>query len=175
MTVQCRWFVQDGFRRRNEFKAVRQVADRLLAHLNSAEAQQRIAAVNMPRGSSALIQGTFADFASELGFRSEARGLFGEYRTGGLRPDYYLPIGATGILLEVERGKTTINNMDLLDFWKCHLCRSADYLFLVVPKELRQNEFMAPRNEFASVVNRLSGFFEEPNYTNVRGLFVFGY
>jgi len=23
-------------------------------------------------------------------------------------------------LLEVERGKTTINNMQLLDFWKCH-------------------------------------------------------
>jgi hypothetical protein len=175
MAVECLWFVQDTFRRRAEFKAVREIADRLLSHLNSPEAQQRIAAVNVPRGSSVLVQATFAEFAAELGFKREARGLFAEYKTRGLRPDYFLPIGKTGILLEVERGKTTINNMDLLDFWKCHLCRSADYLFLVVPKDLRQNDVMTPRNEFASVVKRLAGFFEEPNYTNVRGLFVFGY
>ena len=24
--------------------------------------------------------------------------------------------------MEVERGKTTTNNKDFLDFWKCHLC-----------------------------------------------------
>ena len=24
--------------------------------------------------------------------------------------------------MEVEREKTTINNMDLLDVWKCHIC-----------------------------------------------------
>jgi len=47
------------------------------------------------------------------------------YRVGYvLRPDYFLKLDDTGILLEVERGKTTINNMDLLDFWKCHLCRN---------------------------------------------------
>ena len=53
-----------------------------------------------------------------------------------LRPDYYRPLETSGILLEVERGKTTTNNMDLLDFWKCHLCRHADYLFLMVPQAL---------------------------------------
>ena len=75
----------------------------------------------------------------------------------------------------MERGKTTINNMDLLDFWKCHLCPDANYLFLLVPQALRQNENMSPRNEFATVDRRLSEFFRPRNYTNVRGLCVFGY
>ena len=61
---------------------------------------------------------------------------------------YYLDLDETGIILEVERGKTTINNMDLLDFWKCHICVHAHYLILVVPVELRQNPTMTPRNEF---------------------------
>jgi len=77
--------------------------------------------------------------------------------------------------MEVERGKTTINNMDLLDFWKCHLCQHADYLFLMVPQELRQNTTMTPRREYNSVVKRMSSFFMRRNYTNVRGLHIFGY
>ena len=59
-----------------------------------------------------------------------------------------MPLADTGIILEVERGKTTINNMDLLDFWKCHICAHADYLFLMVPRELRQNPTMSPRREY---------------------------
>jgi hypothetical protein len=86
-----------------------------------------------------------------------------------------MKVGDSGIILEVERGKTTINNMDFLDFWKCHLCKSANYLFLLVPKTLVQNSQMKPRNEFATVVNHLSPFFEPDNYTNVRGLSIFGY
>ena len=66
---------------------------------------------------------------------------------------------SSGILLEVERGKTTTNNMDLLDFWKCHLCRHADYLFLMVPQALRHNPTMTPKKEYNSVVKRLDTFF----------------
>ena len=65
--------------------------------------------------------------------------------------------------------------MDLLDFWKCHLCEHANYLFLMVPQELRQNPTMSPRKEYAFVVKRLASFFVPGNYTNVHGLFVFGY
>ena len=79
------------------------------------------------------------------------------------------------MLLEVERGKTTINNMDLLDFWKCHVCPQAHYLFLLVPVALRQNPTMFPRNEFLTVCRRLSRFFSPRTYTNVRGLCLFGY
>jgi hypothetical protein len=148
----------------------------LQQHLNTPEAQSAIAAVNVPRASSATIQATFERFAvDQLGFRSKARGLFDNYPTSQLRPDYYRPLGDTGILLEVERGKTTINNMDLLDFWKCHLCESANYLFLLVPLALRQNETGSARNEYATVVKRLGSFFLPTTYTNVRASFVFGY
>jgi hypothetical protein len=99
------------------------------------------------------------------------------YANRAVRPDYFLPLPehGTGVLLEVERGKTTINNMDFLDFWKCHLCDHANHLSLLVPQELRQHEGMSPRREYNAVINRLSSFFEPRNYTNVRSLWILGY
>lgn len=158
-----------------EVQRVKSVRDALLQHLNTPQARSAIEAANQPGSSSALIQETFSMFAESLGFTSEARGLFSEYATAGLRPDYFMSVGDSGILIEVERGKTTINNMDLLDLWKCHVCKEADYLFLMVPQALRQNDQMRPRNEYEAVVKRMSTFFLEGNYTNVRGLVVFGY
>jgi hypothetical protein len=144
-------------------------------YLNLPEVQEAIAIANQPGQSSSFVQNTFLEFATQLGFQSEAKGLFKNSLTTGLRPDYYLPIGNTGILLEVERGKTTMNNMDLLDFWKCHICESASYLFLLVPQELRQSTNASVRYEFANVDRRLSPFFQPGNYTNVLGLFLYGY
>ena len=136
-----------------------------------------IGEANLPGASSSVaIQNCFLEHAKDLGFRNEAKGLFANYKTSGLRPDYYMPIGDSGILFEVERGKTTINNMDILDFWKCHLCNEANYLFLLVPKSLKQNPNMAPRNEYAFYqLKQVIGFFEPGNYTNVHGLWLFGY
>jgi hypothetical protein len=133
-----------------------------------------VLAANQPGRSSGEVQNVFLKQARELGFRDESKGLFKEY-TSALRPDYFLPLADTGIILEVERGKTTINNLDLLDFWKCQICAHADYLFLLVPRELRQNPTMSPRREFATVSKRLATFFEPGNYTNVRGLCLLGY
>ncbi len=65
--------------------------------------------------------------------------------------------------------------MDFLDFWKCHLCSHADYLFLMVPQELRQNSTMRARREYNTVVKRMGSFFTPGNYANVRGLHIFGY
>jgi len=165
-------FVQEPFRATDEYAAVSSVADALLAHLIEAEVAAQILTANQPGRSSAHVQGVFLGHARQLGFRDESKGLFREYASG-LRPDYFMSIGDTGIILEVERGKTTINNMDLLDF--CHICAHADYLFLLVPEELRQNETMTARRGFVSVRKRLATFFEPQNYTNVRGLFLFGY
>lgn len=158
-----------------EHDAVVAIADSLHAHLATAEAAALILEANQPGRSSADVQNVLLDHALALGLTSESKGLFADYLSSALRPDYYLPLDDTGVILEVERGKTTINNMDLLDFWKCHICRHAHYLILLVPTQLRQNPTMSPRNEFASVSKRLSSFFEEDNYTNVRGLFLFGY
>jgi hypothetical protein len=151
-----------------------EVSDKLLAHLNTEDALRLMLAANLPGMSSAEVQATFLPFATELGFTSEARGLFLEYENK-LRPDYFLPVGDNGILLEVERGKTTTNNMDLLDFWKCHLCRHADYLFVMVPQALKHNELMTPKREYNSVAKRLETFFLPGNTTNVRAVHIFGY
>lgn len=167
-------FVQEGYRSSDEYRAVLAVADLLLGHLREDFVYARVVAANQPGRSSGDIQEVFVEEARALGFIDESKGLFKEY-TSALRPDYFMRVGETGIILEVERGKTTINNMDLLDFWKCHICAHADYLFLMVPKELRQNETMSPRREFATVTKRLTTFFEPQNYTNVRGLCLFGY
>lgn len=167
-------FVQDLHDSTGEYQRVVGIADQLLGHLQEELVIEAILEANQPGRSSAAIQGVFLEQARELGFRDESKGLFREY-SSALRPDYFMQLDGTGIILEVERGKTTINNMDLLDFWKCHICAHADYLFLLVPRELRQNATMSPRREFTTVTKRLSTFFEPGNYTNVRGLCLFGY
>ena len=174
ISVELSKHVQEPYANSEEWAQVAAVADRLHKHLNTEAALARIAEVNQPGRSSAAVQDTFLEFAHQLGFESERKGLFATPDLA-LRPDYFLKLDSTGIILEVERGKTTINNMDLLDFWKCHLCPHANYLFLLVPQALRQNETMSPRNEFATVDRRLSEFFRPHNYTNVRGLCLFGY
>lgn len=167
-------FVQDGLARSEEWAQVVSIADAIEADLRTPAVANRLLAANSPGNSSTLVQEVFLEEARALGFRDERKGLFARYESA-LRPDYYLPLGGSGIILEVERGKTTINNMDLLDFWKCHICDEADYLFLLVPRELRQNPTMAPRREFAAVCRRLATFFAPGNETNVRGAVVIGY
>jgi hypothetical protein len=174
MAISLTKYVQEPLRASNEWEKVAALADALETHLSTDEALARIYTANQPGQSSAVVQATFGEFVRDLGFESEKIGLFSSAEFA-LRPDYFLQLGDTGILLEVERGKTTINNMDLLDFWKCHLCRHAHYLFLLVPLALRQNATMSPRNEFAAVSRRMQPFFVAGNYTNVRGLCLFGY
>lgn len=175
MTVGRRQdFVRDDYRATEEWRSVEELSDALVAHLQAPEVAALLAKANQPGQSSALVQDVFRNEAVALGFRDESQGLFASYQSA-LRPDYFKPIGSTGVILEVERGKTTINNMDLLDFWKCHICEHADYLLLMVPVELRQNDVMSPRREFAAVARRLETFFRPANYTNVRGLVLIGY
>src|SRR5688572_19880437 len=109
MQVELSTFVQQPVRRTAEFREVRAIAGALLELLNERTVLARIAAANQPGQSSALVQAAFREAAERLGFQSEAKGLFAHYETRALRPDYYMPVAGTGILLEVERGKTTIN------------------------------------------------------------------
>ncbi|MEO8179808.1 MAG: hypothetical protein ABI895_13325 [Deltaproteobacteria bacterium] len=166
--------MQEPLEASDEWKRVSGLADELFGHLSTDEALARISEVNQPGRSSAFVQATFGEFVREMGFENEKAGLFvaAEF---ALRPDYFLRLGNSGILLEVERGKTITNNMDLLDFWKCHLCRHAHYLFLLVPLALQHNATMSPRNTFVAAARRLQQFFVADNYTNVRGLCLFGY
>lgn len=167
-------FVHEAYREGAEWDAVHALGLQLLRSLNDPATLERIAVANRPRSSSADVQEAIRPSAETLGFRSEQRGLFAD-SIPGLRPDYFRAINETGILLEVERGKTTTNNMDLLDFWKCHICKHADYLFLLVPNALQHRDGMTPKKEYTAVARRLAQFFSPGKYTNVRGLCLFGY
>ncbi len=168
-------FVQDAAARGSDWRHVVDLADELVGHLNVPAVAALIEEANQPGRSSADVQEVFLDEATRLGFRDESKGLFEAYQSSALRPDYFRAVGSSGVILEVERGKTTINNMDLLDFWKCHICEHASFLFLMVPQELRQNPTMTPRKEFTTVARRLESFFRPGNYTNVLGLVLLGY
>src|SRR5438309_811154 len=122
MAIALKKYVKESLATSDEWREVSRLADDLQRHLSTDAAAVRLREANQPGRSSATVQATFGDFARELGFESEKVGLFGSAEFA-LRPDYFRKIGETGVLLEVERGKTTINNMDLLDFWKVHLCR----------------------------------------------------
>jgi hypothetical protein len=153
---------------------VEALASRLLCELSAESACAELVEANQPGASSHRVQDAILPVAQSLGFSPERCGMFA-HSIPGLRPDFHRKVGSSGIILEVERGKTTTNNMDILDFWKCHLCEEAHYLFLFVPLELRHNPEMSPKREFATVKRRLAPFFQPGNYTNVRGLFLFGY
>jgi hypothetical protein len=167
-------FVQSQWADTDEYREVAGIAEALKNHGNTSAMQTAIALAHGPRSPSSLVQAAFLQFATDLGFRNEARGLFADYQMR-LRPDYFRALGSTGILLEFERGKTITNNMDLLDFWKCHLCASAHYLFLLVPQDLRHGETGFAERPYSAVIRRFGPFFEARNHTNVRAAFVFGY
>ena len=55
---------------------------------------------------------------------------------------------------------------------------SVNYLFLFVPQILIQNEedkIKKSKKPYKDVCNHMTSFFEPQNYTNVRGVVVFGY
>lgn len=160
--------------RPRELAKVQKLAQRLAKFMDLPDIQRAIGKAHVVRASSVAIQEALIVEAGRMGFVSERRGLFAQYETAGIRPDYYLKVGRSGILMEVERGKTLANNMDLLDIWKCHICREADYLFLIVPKR-------RPRGSGKSdsintrVLKRVGTFFQRENYVNIEAVFVFAY
>lgn len=175
--ISIRYFVQNDYVDSDEWLQVKEVAEKLKVFMSSIETRKLIEIANSPGKKSTEVQNIFLNYAISLGFKDESNGLFSEYKNNRLRPDFYKSIGNhSGILLEVERGKTNQNNMDFLDFWKCHICKQAHYLFLVVPNQLRQNESgKIVGRPFRTVSSHMETFFIAENYTNVRGLALFGY
>lgn len=173
--TELKAFAQKEILSSAEFLEVQCIANELLGILNQENISKKINLANQPANKSQMVQKAFEEEAVKLGFTSEKKGLFSEYKTPALRPDYFKKTETSGILFEVERGKTTQNNMDILDLWKCHICKEASYLFLMVPKELRQNNKGGFQRTFNMVCNRIEPFYYEGNYTNVKATFVFGY
>jgi len=170
-------YVQSNWKNCEEWEVVSKIATQLIEYLSKKEIYELISRANQPGKKSSEIQNIVLKKTNELGFIDESKGLFADYKNNRLRPDYFKKLeNNTGILLEVERGKTNQNNMDFLDFWKCHICKHAHYLFLLVPKELRQNESgKIVGRPYQTVVSHMGTFFMPENYTNVRGVVVIGY
>ena len=175
MVIQRTSFIQNEYAKTSEWKKITQYSDELYAYLSTPQILHDLEIANVPGANSREIQDILLQRAKQLGFKDESQGLFQNYDRQ-LRPDFYLPVQETGIIIEVERGKTNQNNMDFLDFWKCHICESAHYLFLFVPNVLNQNNSgrIAGR-PYEKVIKNFAPFFEINNYTNVRGVVIFGY
>ena len=151
-------------------KNVLEIAREIENYLKNKEVYERIKKANTKGTSSQIIQEIIEEIAKPLGFTDEKEGLFKKYSNSGLRPDFYKKLGKSGILMEVERGKTTTNNMDLLDIYKCHICEEASHLFLFVPIKVSHT-----KNIYKNVCKKVSNFFIKKNYLNIDSLIVYGY
>ncbi len=150
-----------------DIRNVIEVAHKVAEYVDQENIITQLKNLNAPGNSSSKIQDIFINFCIDLGFESEKKELFKDYN---LRPDYYKKLNNGGILLEVERGKTISNNMDIYDLWKCHICEEASHLFLFVPHYVSHTS-----NIYESSRRRLKSFFTKKNSINVDSLFLFGY
>jgi hypothetical protein len=143
--------------------------------LEKDDVNQAIETAHIFGASSHRIQEAITPSLASLGFVSEKKGLFSEIKVPGIRPDFYKPNPDGGILVEVERGKTIANNMDLLDVWKTHICQSASHLFLLVP-QVRVTKAGGRQKIYSTVLNRVGSFFAETTEPiDVESVHVFGY
>ena len=165
---------KDGVDEREDFQKAKEIFKKLIAFMGETDTQNRLEKTHKLHAKSGEIQNIILEKTKELGFASEKNGLFNNLSVKQLRPDYYLKLDNNkGIIMEVERGKTIANNMDLLDIWKCHICDEANYLFLIIPN-IRQTA-TGQNIIFKTVERRMLTFFETKNYTNVDGVFLIGY
>ena len=159
----------------SDLREVKKLSDSVFEILNKKSIIEAITDAHVFGASSHSIQKAILPEMLELGFTSEKKLLFSEYKVGGLRPDYYKPLSKGGILFEVERGKTIANNMDLLDVWKTHICKEANHLFLLVPN-IRVSKNQNEAKIFPSVKNRIETFFNENiSAIDVDSVHLFGY
>ena len=172
--INTRVLYKNNIEYRNDFIKATEVFESLTDFMSAPEIQTELEKTHVLNAKSGEIQKIILKKTSELGFASEKKGLFDDIPVKQLRPDYYLKIDETsGVIMEVERGKTIANNMDILDLWKCHICKKANLLFLVVPN-IRQTE-KGHNKIFETVERRMETFFKPENYINVDGVFIIGY
>lgn len=158
-----------------EVSTVDEMAGRLLEHLEARG--PAIDLVHVHRASSAAVQNVVGELLREIGFAEEVILTPQDGFVTRARPDFVYPLGGgRGIIAEVERGGTTTNNHDLKDFWKVHIAKDAQHLFLVVPAANWNEAGQARERPFARVSHRLAAFFGDPRReVDVLSAHVFGY
>ncbi len=163
-------FVQETYKSCPTAEIAREVAVGISGILSDLEGGESYLAATSIGASSRLIQNFIEPFLMTRGFKPESRERVG---LAEFRADFLLTVGAHSIVVEVERGKTTDNNMDMLDFWKAHIHGAESHLIIAVPVWYVVTNSVKPT--FNSVCRRMSVFFAPANYTNVRSLHVVGY
>jgi hypothetical protein len=88
-------------------KQLQEIANKLQMTISQPDFQEKIDKSHKLYANSQAIQDILLPVLQDLGFKSEKRGLFSNYQVSSLRPDFYKKIGMTGIIVEVERGRTT--------------------------------------------------------------------
>ena len=158
-----------------EIAAVDSLAERLARYLESNTAE--IDAVHVFRAQSMAVQQVVGGLLNAVGFREEVVLTPQDGFVTRARPDFYYSLGeGRGIIAEIERGGTTLNNHDLKDFWKTHIAKDAHHLFLVVPMANWNEAGNARERPYARVVHRLQAFFgDERREVDVLSAHVFGY
>jgi predicted XRE-type DNA-binding protein len=175
MTTYFKEFLQEEIENTEVLEIARDISKQIYEFISSKEIKDKIAKVHMVGAKSSQVQDIISSKCKEIGFSSEKKGLFSQLDIPiQLRPDFYIKIKGAGLIIEVERGKTIDNNMDLLDLWKCHICEQSDYLLLIVPI-IKQTKKGTSNNIYKSVIKRVASFFEKNNYVNIKGCFVIGY
>lgn len=172
--IRTKIFTKTEIIERKDYIEAKRISEIIVNYMNQKDIQNSLKKTHKLHAKSGEIQAIILDKVKEIGFTTEKTGLFNNYPVKQLRPDYYLKINQnSGIIMEVERGKTIANNMDLLDLWKCHICEEANFLFLIIPN-VRQTA-KSENKIFETVERRMQTFFESKNYTNVDAIFLIGY
>lgn len=178
MPVQYTRFVRSACSRDEEIELARVdgIAAHLLDHLDqSALAIDR---VHVHGAQSKVVQTIVAELLeSRLAFEQEYVLTPEDGLVTAPRPDFYFRLGSgRGILAEVERGGTTLNNHDLKDMWKAHIAPRAHHLFLIVPNANWNVAGGVRERPFVRVRSRLAAFFgDQRREVDVLSLHLFGY
>src|SRR4051812_17519355 len=102
MILKTQTLYKDEIKKRADFLKAKGIAEELERHLGTDEIQKQLAETHQFNANSGQIQAIILPKATELGFKSEKKGLFSNYATKQLRPDYFLDLGDNkGIIIEV--------------------------------------------------------------------------
>src|SRR5438067_8927731 len=102
MNIPYQVFHKRVIRLEKEFRQASSIAVQLADYLSLTKVRREIRKHHKPHASSHEIQAIIKKEVELLGFQSEKRGLFSSYPVAALRPDFYRPVGRSGIILEVE-------------------------------------------------------------------------
>jgi len=130
--------------------------------------KNKMGALNIKGASSQKVQQfLYGGIIKKLGYKSEKKQDY-------FVPDFIKLSNKLGIIIEVERGKTVNNNMDFIDFWKCHIHPKCNMLIIIVPNTVPRSQNKTVK-VYPFVVRRMAPLFEKKNYTNVKALAIIPY